>query len=72
MTLLGQNGKRLHLKKLSVRAQPFLKTSNGAIILLDGTNKDEWIEVAHKTTKFLNTDGKAIVSKKSLMIINST
>ena len=25
MTLLGQNGKRLHLKKLSVRAPPFLK-----------------------------------------------
>ena len=67
MTLLGQNGKRLHLKK-TFRKSPTLlkKPPNGAIILFDGTNKDEWIGGRlDKTAKFLNTDGKDIVSKKS-------
>ena len=67
MTLIGQNGKRLHLKK-TFRKSPTLlkKPPNGAIILFDGTNKDEWIGGRlDKTTKFLNTDGKDIVSKKS-------
>ena len=66
MTLLGENGEKLHLKKI-IRESPSLgkKHPENAIILFDGSNKDEWVggRIDPKT-KLLHTDGKDIISKK--------
>ena len=66
MTLLGENGEKLHLKKI-IRKSPSLgkKQPGNAIILFDGSNKDEWVggRIDPKT-KLLHTDGKDIISKR--------
>ena len=66
MTLLGENGEKLHLKKI-FRKSPSLgkKQPGNAIILFDGSNKDEWVggRIDPKT-KLLHTDGKDIISKR--------
>lgn len=66
MTLLGENGEKLHLKKI-IRKSPSLgkKHPENAIILFNGSSKDEWIggRIDSKTG-FLHTDGKDITSKK--------
>ena len=66
MTLLGENGEKLHLKKV-FRKSPSLgkKHPDNAIILFDGSNKNEWVggRIDPKT-KLLHTDGKDIISKR--------
>ena len=66
MTLLGENGEKLHLKKI-IRKSPSLgkKHPENAIILFDGSNKDEWVggRIDLKT-KSLHTDGNDIISKR--------
>ena len=64
-------GKMISLKK-TVRKAPTLgaPAPKGALVLFDGTNTDEWqggrLDAA---TKFLNTDGKDIVTSASSPII---
>lgn len=60
------DGKTFELKRI-VRESPTLgmKPPKEAIVLFDGTNKDEWTSGrVDETTKLLNTDGSDILTKR--------
>jgi hypothetical protein len=66
LSLTGEAEKASNLKKV-VRKSPTTgaKAPEGAIVLFDGKNTDEWNGGRlDKETGFLNTDGKDIVSKR--------
>ena len=66
ITLLGENGEKLHLKKV-VRESPTLEKAPpaNAIHLFDGSNKDHWIGGRlDPKTRLLNTDGRNLQTKK--------
>ena len=67
MTLLGIDGEKLHLKKVSRKSPTLLKKPDlNAVVLFDGTNKEEWIGGRlDQNTGLLNTDGKDIRTKRS-------
>jgi hypothetical protein len=66
MTLSTEDGKTFELKR-TIRKSPTLGKSapEGAVVLFDGTNTDAWMGGRlDKGTKFLNTDGRDIVTKQ--------
>ena len=67
-TLTGktEDGKTFELKKVERKSQTLgAKPPQGAIVLFDGTNTDEWTGGRlDKETKFLNTDGHDILTKR--------
>jgi hypothetical protein len=67
-TLSGKDadGKTFELKKVVRKSSTMgAKPPEGAIVLFDGTNTDEWTGGRiDKDTKLLNTDGKDILTKK--------
>ena len=66
ITLLGEDGEKLHLKKTDRKSPTLLKAPpEKSIVLFDGSNKDQWHGGRMDAkTKLLNTDGKSLQTKK--------
>lgn len=66
LTLVGKDGKSIVLKRENRASKSIgAKPPEGAVVLFDGSNKDEWTGGrVDELTSLLNTDGKDILTKR--------